>query len=369
MTNLVIEGLTKRYNGVLAVDNISFTVNAGEFVSLLGPSGCGKTTTLRCIAGFEKPDSGTISLGNKVFADAATRHFTPPNKRRLGMVFQSYAVWPHMTVMENVGYPLKVAGKCSKSEIVDRVHEKLQAVGLFGLEGRFPAQLSGGQQQRVALARALVMDPAALLFDEPLSNLDAKLRERMRFELVEIQSKLGIPAVYVTHDQSEAMVMSSRIVVMEQGKIAQEGEPAEIYERPRSRYVADFIGLSNFLPGKVKADLGRGLFSVTTALGDLVGMSDRPLPAGKAVIFSFRPEQVNVADQPFKGEHSLQIKLRGRYFLGPYTEYLAGEGECVIRIQTSRTLKQAQGGGIYIQVDPERCRILDEDFAQAGAKA
>jgi ABC-type sulfate/molybdate transport systems ATPase subunit len=223
MTALSVDRLTKRFGAVAAVNGISFSVEPGEFISLLGPSGCGKTTTLRCIAGFEQANWGRITLDGKVLADPERGIFVPPNKRHFGMVFQSYAVWPHMTVFDNVAYPLQVKSRLSRSEVRERVDDKLRTVGLSGFEARYPNQLSGGQQQRVALARALVMEPRALLFDEPLSNLDAKLRERMRFELIEIQSKLAIPAVYVTHDQAEAMVMSRRVIVMDRGSIAQMG--------------------------------------------------------------------------------------------------------------------------------------------------
>ncbi len=234
MAGLVVERLVKKYGDVAAVNDVSFTVGPGEFISLLGPSGCGKTTTLRCIAGFEQPDRGRITVDGQAVTDPDRNVFVPPNRRHFGMVFQSYAIWPHMTVMDNVGYPLKVQRKHSRVEIASRVRDKLRTVGLDGYEARYPSQLSGGQQQRVALARALVMEPKVLLFDEPLSNLDAKLRERMRFELIEIQSSLGIPAVYVTHDQAEAMVMSSKVIVMEEGRIAQEGDPETIYTHPKS---------------------------------------------------------------------------------------------------------------------------------------
>ena len=292
---LRIENLRKDFGGIRAVDGVSFTAGPGEFISLLGPSGCGKTTTLRCIAGFEHPQEGRITLGDVPLTDAAAGIFTPPHQRRFGMVFQSYAVWPHMTVFDNVAYPLKVQGGVSRKEIADRVRAKLEMVGLGGLEDRYPSRLSGGQQQRVALARAIVMEPHALLFDEPLSNLDAKLRERMRFELIELQRQLGIPAVYVTHDQTEAMVMSDRILVMQKGVIAQEGAPEEIYARPASPFVADFIGLCNLLDAEVVASAGAGRWTVRSPLGEHECVGEMPLAAGEGITLMIRPERIGLA--------------------------------------------------------------------------
>ncbi|MGQ7791985.1 ABC transporter ATP-binding protein [Faunimonas sp. B44] len=369
MTTLTVDQLTKRYNGVLAVDCISFGVGADEFVSLLGPSGCGKTTTLRCIAGFERPDAGVISLNGEPIVNAATGFFRPPNKRHFGMVFQSYAVWPHMTVHENVAYPLKVQGGIPRGEMAARVADKLRIVGLKGYEKRYPTQLSGGQQQRVALARALVMEPRALLFDEPLSNLDAKLRERMRFELIEIQSKLGIPAVYVTHDQSEAMVMSRTVIVMEKGRISQSGSPEEIYARPRSRFVADFIGLSNFIEGRVLGPAANGHWAVRTAMGELVCSSDDPLVPGRDAVLAVRPESIRLARAPADRPNSVPVVLRRRYFLGPYSEYFVAAGETSLRVQTSEHVDAPPGTQLFAHIAPERCRVLaDEHVAAASAE-
>jgi iron(III) transport system ATP-binding protein len=294
LAGLVVKGLVKRFGEVTAVEDVSFTVAPGEFVSLLGPSGCGKTTTLRCIAGFERPEAGLIAIDSETVADPHRGVHIAPNRRSFGMVFQSYAIWPHMTVLANVGYPLKVRGRHARSDIRERVNEKLRIVGLQGYENRYPSQLSGGQQQRVALARALVMEPRALLFDEPLSNLDAKLRERMRFELIEIQGKLGIPAVYVTHDQAEAMVMSDTVIVMERGRIVQAGAPEEIYSNPRTRFVADFIGLCNFVPAEVSGPAGERKWAVHSVLGDLVCAGDEHFCAGEAAFIAIRPEQIVV---------------------------------------------------------------------------
>src|SRR5512136_2760830 len=249
---LVLEHLTKKFPArgkqvgeVNAVDDVSISIEKGEFVTLLGPSGCGKTTTLRLIAGFEFPTSGHIIVDNQRLEEV------PPNRRDMAMVFQSYAIFPHLNVYENIAYGLNVQRR-PQAEIKQRVDHVLELVELTGLEGRAPNQLSGGQQQRVALARALVMEPKVLLMDEPLSNLDAKLREQMRTEIRRIQKRLGITRVYVTHDQVEAMTLSDQIVVMDQGKIEQVGAPDEIYRRPRTRFVADFIGRANFVEGVIR---------------------------------------------------------------------------------------------------------------------
>lgn len=246
MSQVKFEGIKKQYpaiNGqqsVFAVEDFSLTINDGEFVSFLGPSGCGKTTTLRMIAGLEKNTHGKIFLGNDLVSDPQNNFFLPPEKRHVGMVFQSYAVWPHMNVFDNVAYPLKIQ-KIPKAEIQEKVLKMLEIVEMQGLEKRMPNQLSGGQQQRVALARGLVMQPKVLLLDEPLSNLDAKLREKMRKDIREIQKKLKLTVVYVTHDQVEANTMSDRVVIMKSGKIVQVGTPAEIKAKPANDFVREFI--------------------------------------------------------------------------------------------------------------------------------
>jgi len=363
---LVVHRLVKRYGAVTAVDDVSFRVAPGEFISLLGPSGCGKTTTLRCIAGFERADRGAISINADVVTDAASGVFVPPNRRNFGMVFQSYAIWPHMTVLDNVGYPLRVQKRYGRTEIRARVLDKLATVGLAGLEERYPTQLSGGQQQRVAVARALIMEPKVLLFDEPLSNLDAKLRERMRFELVEIQGKLGIPAVYVTHDQAEAMVMSSRVIVMEDGRIAQEGPPEHIYANPRSRFVADFIGLSNFVRASVEDRSPNGRWLVRSALGRHWCTGDGSYRRGDEVVLAIRPERISLAREPFADGAGFAAELRSRYFLGPYSEYFLCVGEQTLRVQSSASLAVAVGEQLYGRVQPEHCQIVAGGMEVAG---
>ena len=241
---------------VHAVDDVSFTIEQGEFFTLLGPSGCGKTTTLRCVAGLERPQSGKIHLRGRAVFDASNRVFVVPNQRNIGMVFQSYAIWPHLTVFNNVAFPLKAAGQYNLKSMRDKVARSLDLVGLAGFEERPATQLSGGQQQRVALARALVKEPDLLLLDEPLSNLDTKLRERMRAELKRLQRELGITTLYVTHDQMEGILLSDRIAVMNGGRILQLGKPDEVYERPDSQFVADFMGSTNLLRGTLRKEVG-----------------------------------------------------------------------------------------------------------------
>ncbi|MCA9973020.1 MAG: ABC transporter ATP-binding protein [Anaerolineales bacterium] len=314
---LVLENVDKVFASrggvgeVTAVDNVSLEIEKGEFITLLGPSGCGKTTTLRMIAGFEFPTKGEIKL------DGRSINRLPPHKRDMSMVFQSYAIFPHLTVFENVAYGLKVQ-RLSKAEINTRVERVLHLVELDGYGSRTPEQLSGGQQQRVALARALVMEPKVLLLDEPLSNLDAKLREQMRTEIRQIQQQIGITSVYVTHDQIEAMTMSDRIVVMNNGRIEQVGVPTEIYRRPSNRFVADFIGRANFVEGAVRG-MENGRVTV-----DALGVTlDVPAAAvayrvGQQVTLVIRPEMAVI--NPDDGAH-VSGTVRQAAYLGSTVEY------------------------------------------------
>src|ERR671932_2538705 len=260
-SHLVITELVKQFaGGVLAVDHVSLTIQEGQFATLLGPSGCGKTTTLNCVAGLEEPDGGRITVGEAVLTDMARRLVLPPERRNLGMVFQSYALWPHMTVYDNLAFGLKLK-RVPAAEQRQRIDQALELVGLTGMAGRYPFQMSGGQQQRVALARAVVAQPRVLLLDEPLSNLDAKVRQQARFWLRDFQKRLGITAVYVTHDQAEALAISDMVAVMSAGEVLQFAPPKEIYEQPASRFVAEFIGQTSFLVGTV-VDASNGLISV-----------------------------------------------------------------------------------------------------------
>ncbi len=294
-TGLVVEGLVKDYPVASgwhrAVDGVSFQVTEGHFYSLLGPSGCGKTTTLRCVAGLERPDDGIISLGGSVVADA--RQALPPEQRDIGMVFQSYAIWPHMTVFENAAFPLRVGKqRLGRDELRRRVEEVLGIVGLADYAGRSATQLSGGQQQRLALARALIRRPRVLLLDEPLSNLDARLRDRMRAEIRDLQRRVGITTLYVTHDQVEALSMSDRIAVMDGGRIVQEGDARSIYGQPATRFVAGFVGTANFLDVVV---VGAGTDGATRLrLGDGIVEANVPdgIMEGEQATLSVRPENV-----------------------------------------------------------------------------
>src|SRR5918911_524601 len=288
---------SEKHRRVHAVDDISFDVKDGELFTLLGPSGCGKTTTLRCIAGLEMPDHGEIAIDGRVLFSSEKGVRVPANERGLGMVFQSYAIWPHMNVFKNVAFPLEVLPRRkrpARRELRERVERALTVVRLDHLADRQATDLSGGQQQRLALARALVMEPSLLLLDEPLSNLDAKLRAEMVFELKRLQRELGLTAVYVTHDQVEALAMSDWVAVMRDGKIEQVGRPREVYEAPRSRFVADFIGTSNFIDGVVE-ERRHGLYIVRTADGELRVRSDAEFAVGAPVVVAARPEHVQLS--------------------------------------------------------------------------
>ncbi len=285
MSRLVLKNLTKKFDDVMAVDHVNLEVEEGEFVTLLGPSGCGKTTTLRTIAGFYVPDEGEVYFNDRLMNNV------PPNKRNTAMCFQSYALFPHMNVWENIAFGLKMR-KVPEAEQKKRVQKALEMLSLVGFEKRKPAQLSGGQQQRVALARAIVTEPDILLFDEPLSNLDAKLRVQVRVEIREMQKRLGITSIYVTHDQDEALAISDRIVVMNQGRIEQVGDPHTIYLYPKTAFVAGFIGIANIFTGRLRERQGNRLL-LDTPFGQVWVKSEGvEARAGEEVRFSFRPEDM-----------------------------------------------------------------------------
>jgi ABC-type Fe3+/spermidine/putrescine transport system ATPase subunit len=283
---ITIREVTKRFGPVVAVDCVSLEIADGEVFTLLGPSGCGKTSLLRLIAGFHRPDAGTVAFGDRVVNDV------PTHARNIGMVFQNYALWPHMTVFQNVAYGLRLR-RLPGVTVRERVAEGLGKVNLAGLEARYPSQLSGGQQQRVALARALVLNPNILLLDEPLSNLDAKIRVQVRAEIRTLQRQLGITTVYVTHDQEEALSLSDRVAVMRDGRVLQLGAPRELYERPQTRFVADFVGTNNLIPGSVKGQAGDLLF-VETALGPIRARAVGEVGAGRRCLVVVRPENVAI---------------------------------------------------------------------------
>jgi len=304
--------VVKRFRTVEALTGVSLTISDGEFFTLLGPSGCGKTTTLRVIAGFYDPDSGTV------FFDDVPMNGIPPAERGIGIVFQNYALWPHMTVFDNVAYGLRIQ-RTPAAAIATRVASALEQVGLKGLERRTPGQLSGGQQQRVAVARALVLNPRVLLLDEPLSNLDAKVRSRLRSEIRRLQQELRITTIYVTHDQEEALVLSDRIAVMDAGRVQQIGTPTDLYERPASLFVADFIGTNNFLSGTV-VDSADGYARVRTAAGLIHGRVHGAVREGMPATAAIRPENVFLADGALQRESPAQAdnRLSGRVILSQY---------------------------------------------------
>jgi len=357
---LVVEGLVKRFGDVAAVDGVSFSIEPGEMVCLLGPSGCGKTTTLRCVAGLETPDAGTIRLDGQVLADGRQGILVPPYRRRFGMVFQSYAVWPHLTVFENVRYPLRFGERLTREEMGRRTRDALRLVRLEEHAERFPHQLSGGQQQRVALARALVMQPAALLFDEPLSNLDAKLREEMRSELADVQGRLKVPALYVTHDQAEAMALATRIAVMHQGRIRQEGTPGAIYRRPADDFVATFLGSTNLLPGVVEAREVSGDVRVRTGAGVLLVKTSAAPETGSQVFVGIRPEHLHVHLQTPAGGAVLAGELVKATFLGPFTDCAVTAGDITLQVQVPGALAARRGDRVYLTVEPDACTLLPQ---------
>jgi iron(III) transport system ATP-binding protein len=322
---LQVEHLFKEFAAVgsakvAAVQDVSLSVPEGKLLTLLGPSGCGKTTTLRCIAGLERPDKGRIVIGGRTVFDSSHGVFVPPAERGIGMVFQSYAIWPHMSVFENVAFPLRVSRthRYSSAEIVVMVREALETVRLGGYENRRATQLSGGQQQRLALARGLVAKPRLLLLDEPLSNLDAKLREQMRFELKQLQTELGLTTVYVTHDQSEALALSDEIIVFNQGHVIQRGTSLEIYQHPNSEFVADFVGSTNFLRGSVRSAAVIGAIGkVETEQGTIACTFAAALNPGAKAIVSIRPEDIGLAAD---GE-GLKATVTAKVFLGEVIDY------------------------------------------------
>jgi iron(III) transport system ATP-binding protein len=356
MSFLVLEGLRKQFGDFGAVNGLSLAVESGELVSLLGPSGCGKTTTLRLIAGLLKPDAGEIRVADRVLSNAHS--IVPPERRRMSMIFQSYAVWPHKTVFENVSYGLQFL-EIGRDEARRRVELILHVVRIEELAQRYPGELSGGQQQRVALARALVVEPQILLLDEPLSNLDANLRDEMRFEIRRLHDEFRITSVYVTHDQAEAMVTSDRIAVMSEGRIEQFGPPEEIYERPSNTFVAGFIGQVNLLEAEaVERDLVRcGPAMLRVESGAL-----NPRP-GESVMLYIRPSHVELRVPNGQAEDERNTLLgrviRGSY-LGASRDYLVSlDGrETQLRVATPPGQRFAAGDQVQLWLDPARCRLL-----------
>ena len=340
MASVTIKGVTKSFGKVTVLQEFNQKFEDGEFITLLGPSGCGKTTMLRLIAGFEKPSSGEIYIGDKLVS--SENEFLPPEKRGIGMVFQSYAVWPHMNVFDNIAYPLKIQ-KIAKNEIEERVSQVLKIVHLEQYKDRFPSELSGGQQQRVALGRALVAQPEILLLDEPLSNLDAKLREEMRYEIKEITKKLKITVIYVTHDQIEAMTMSDRIVLINKGEVQQVAPPQEIYSKPKNMFVANFVGKVDFIKGKVEGS------KILLDNSNGQTLPNKSSFKGKVVV-AIRPENAILSDD---GE--ITGKVYSKFYLGDYNDLRVeiGNGNILRMIARASTYNTLNEG------DEVKIKILD----------
>ncbi|MDI6772178.1 MAG: ABC transporter ATP-binding protein [bacterium] len=355
MTSIHVElsGLKKRFGDVAAVGGVDLAVPEGSFVTLLGPSGCGKTTTLRLIAGFYDPDEGEMRIGGRRINDL------PPDQRNTAMVFQDFALFPHMTVFENIAYGLRMRGQ-SNPEISRRVEETARQLGLAGMERKWPLQLSGGQQQRVALARALIVEPEVLLLDEPLSNLDAKLRIRVRTEIRQIQQQLGKTTIYVTHDQEEALSISDTIAVMAAGRIVQVGTPYEVYYTPASRFVADFVGIANFVEGRVVQD--RGVARVEAG-GAVLEMGTRDLRASSSVLLTIRPEAVRLLEPggSLEGQNVLRGVVTASSFMGSLARYwieaIGIEWVVDVHMPVPRKLL---AGEVILQIPGERIHVLEQ---------
>lgn len=361
MSSLTIEGLFKDFGAAPVVADLNLQVAEGEMLVLVGPSGCGKTTTLRCIAGLESPSAGRITIGSRVVTVAGEGVNIPPERREIGMVFQSYAVWPHMTVFNNVAYPLRAIG-VPRKEIPDRVMRALELVQLDHLSERYSSQISGGQQQRVALARSLVGEPKLLLFDEPLSNLDASLRVQMRVEIKELQNRLGFTAVYVTHDQTEAMAIADRIAVMDRGVIRQLGSPREIYDRPANVFVAGFMGTTNLLEGTVAATTGgEALVRTVNGIDVRVARADGAA-AGQAVHVSVRPEAAAVTTRApdASPENVWPAKVTLSTFLGDAIVYRLDVKGQRFEVHAPTTDVLDAGAEVFVTVHPSRCVLLRE---------
>jgi len=355
MPEITVRGLTKTFGRERALNDVSFTVRDKEFLTLLGPSGCGKTTTLMSIAGFQCPDKGTISCGDLVFSDQARKIYLAAEDRNLGMVFQSYAVWPHLTVFGNVAFPLKIR-RTKKTALRQRVLETLDLVEMADYAGRYPHELSGGQQQRVALARALVYSPAVLLLDEPFSNLDAKLRERARAWLKHLQGELGLTTLFVTHDQDEALSLSDRIVVMNAGVVLQVGGPEDIYHRPRTRFVAEFLGHCNILDARAITATSAGTTElVLRANGRQITVSGEDLAAGDGVQLAVRPEAIMLGSQDATGANTYPAEVRSVSFLGDHYLYELDLGGLCLTVTDTQALA---GPTVTGRVPPSALRVL-----------
>jgi ABC-type Fe3+/spermidine/putrescine transport system ATPase subunit len=357
--HIEVDRLELHYGSVPAVRGVSFNVLPGEQLTLLGPSGCGKTTTLRAIAGLEQPTAGEIRIGGVPVFSSARKINMPAEKRGLSMVFQSYAIWPHMTVFDNVAYGLRVR-RAGPAEITEKVHHALDLVQMRDYKDRRASQLSGGQQQRVALARAFVFSPSVLLFDEPLSNLDAKLRGDMRIELRDLQRRLGITSVYVTHDLEEALAMSDRIVVMRDGLVEQTGTPDEIYSLPRSAFVADFIGSANLIRGRSRPDLATDdLIALETSAGHIIYGMTYGRPVGSDLIVSVRTVHLQISlERPVETRNVWPARVEKTVFQGDFSQVHIGWGDQRLVARCAAMEPITAGRDIYMAVEPRRVVLL-----------
>ena len=367
MAEVRVERLTKEFGpGARAVDGVSFTAHEGQIVTLLGPSGCGKTTILRCIAGLETPSAGRILIGNEVVHDGATGETVPVEKRAVVMVFQSYAIWPHLTVFDNVALALEFNQKRSddRTDVRSRVVEVLRSVGMDGYQERYPSELSGGQQQRVVLARALVYRPRVLLLDEPLANLDARLREAMRFELRDVQQRLGLTAIYVTHDQAEAMALSDHVIVMREGQILRQGAPREIFSDPEHPFVADFLGVSNRLAGEIVAVPTAGRVEVELAGTGRSVMVKGEGAAQQQVWVAVRPSRVGLqrgAPDGTGGSGALPGRIVRVTFLGEEVDCQVQIGDLMLQARDSGEHDWRPGEEVEVRLAPEDLMLLPRD--------
>jgi iron(III) transport system ATP-binding protein len=352
---VVIQNLEKRFGSFRAVDDLSLEAPEGKILTLLGPSGCGKSTTLRCLAGLERPDAGEIRFNGEVVFSKAQGIFVPPERRQIGMVFQSYAIWPHMTVFENVAYPLRVR-RAPRDAIERQVREALRLVGLEGLAQRPAPHLSGGQQQRVALARALVYEPKILLLDEPLSNLDAKVREQVREEVKDLQRQLGITTLYVTHDQLEAISLSDEVVIMNAGKIVERGNPRDLYLRPRAKFTCDFLGSVGYIPGRVARQSAAGVW-VETASGTLFVNNVPPIRDGASVLVGIRAEHAVLSRRRPGGEENiLEGQVKTALFEGQTVRCRIAVGEHMLPVSIPEMVEP--GETVYLVLPPHRCLLI-----------
>jgi iron(III) transport system ATP-binding protein len=351
-----VESLVKEFGDQRALDDVTFAVKEGELFTLLGPSGCGKSTTLMSIAGFQTPERGRIAVGDETFFDASRRVSVAAEQRNLGIVFQSYAVWPHMTVFENLAFPLKVR-KLKRKAIRDRVVEVLDLVEMGPYIDRYPHQLSGGQQQRVALGRALVYSPSVLLLDEPFSNLDAKLRERARTWVKELQHTLGLTTIFVTHDQDEALSMSDRVVVMSAGEVQQIGTPEEVYRTPTNRFVAEFVGRVNLIPGVVASSDNNSV--VVDITGSQHRLTVRGAKATGSVTVAVRPEAVTLMsadDISTNGTNTWEASVHTVAFLGDHYEYELNAGPVAL---TAVSAQRVPGDRLRVHIPPDACAVVE----------